>query len=427
MGLLSRLLERRSTLADPSQWLLDAFTTTPTASGLSVTHDTALSVPAVYAAVARISQTVAQVPLKVFRRLPDGGKVPEEQHRVYGLLHDQPNGEMDSFVFRETLQGHLCLWGNAYAEIQRDQAGRVVALWPLIPSQMTLYRGADRALRYLYRLPSGEEIKWTREPGEPAPILHLRAYSHDGIIGRSVITEAREALGLALATQENAARFFGNGSSPGGVIQGPHEMNGETHQRLKRSWESAHKGLTNAHRVAILEHGFEWKAVGVPPQDAQFIEQRKFQVTEIARLFGIPPHMLGDMERATFSNIEQQSLEFVIYAMMPHYVRWESAIKRDILGGRRAGPYFPKFVVEGLLRGDIQTRYAAYAVGRQWGWLSANDVRDKEDMNRIKGEAADAYMTPLNMASGEEAGVRLAKLEAQEQARMLAVVGGQVN
>lgn len=393
--------ETRASLAQPTQWLLDIFGARATASGVSVTHEQALGVAAVYRAVALLSETIAQVPLKVFRQLPNGeGRVEDPEHRLYPVLHDQANAEMTAFEFREALQQDLCLRGNAFAEIQRDASGRVVALWPLRAQQMQLFRSDEtRRIRYLYQVPNGTQIAWEHDPTRP-PILHIRAFSRDGIVGRSVIEVAREALGLALATQEHGARLFSNGATPGGVIEGPHMMEPDQHKRLAQSWNAAHRGLAQAHKVAILEHGFAFKPVGMPNTDAQFIEQRRFQVAEVARLFGVPPHMLGDLERATFSNIEHQSLEFVTHTMLPWARRWEQALRRDLLP---RGVHRARFSFTGLLRGDFKTRQDGYAIGRQWGWWSVNDILRMEDRNPI-GPEGDIRLTPMNMTPSDQIG-----------------------
>lgn len=385
--------ERRSTLANPDKWLIDWFSGGGKAtSGVTVNETTALNATAVFSAVDILSRTLASLPLPVYRRLQGGGKERASDHPLYSILHDLPNPEMTSFELRQALMGHLALWGNAFAEIERDNAGRVIGLWPLRPDRMTVMRD-EQGLLYVYRIgTTGQEVALRQRN-----VMHIRGLSSDGIIGYSPIRLAREAIGLALATEEFGARFFGNGSRPGGVLQHPGKLSEEAARRLKKSWEEMHQGLTQAHRVAILEEGMTWQQIGIPPEDAQFIATRRFQVEEIARIFHVPPHMLADLERSTFSNIEHQGIEFVVHTMRPWLVCWEQVIKRDLFLPRERDTYFAEFLVDGLLRGDIESRYKAYAVGRQNGWLSADDIRELENMNPLPDGQGKVYLVPLNM------------------------------
>ena len=415
--------EARASLASPTRWLLDAWGGQATASGTSVTHETALRHPAMYRAVSLISSTVGSLPLKIYRRLPDGGKIPEQAHRLYTLLHDSPNAEMTSLEFREALQGDLCLYGNAFAHVQRDNQGRVVALWPMQASRMQITRNADRLLVYTYQT-DATRYEFVAEPVRP-PILHLRAFSADGVVGRSPVQVAREAIAGAISADIYGHTFFGNGAAPGGVLQGPRggRLTEQAHQRLRSSWDAAHKGAARAHRVALLEDGWTWNPISVGNRDSQWIEARQMGVVDIARLMGLPPWMLYEMEHsANYSNVEQQSIDFA-REISGWLRRWESQIDRTLLGrGNRT--HFAKFVIEGLLRGDIQTRYQAYATGRQWGWLSINDCRRLEDMNSI-GEAGDEYLQPLNMApAGETPPEGVETLRDDQAARLLALATG---
>ncbi|WP_171804992.1 phage portal protein [Mahella australiensis] len=379
------------------------------ASGVTVNENTALTSTAVFSAVDILSRTLASLPLPVYRRLQGGGKEKAIDHPLYPVLHDLANPEMTSFEFRQALMGHLCLWGNAYAEIERNNAGQVIALWPLRPDRMTVKRD-NQGLLYIYQLPSGGQA------GLRAPnIMHIRGLSSDGIIGYSPIKMAKEAIGLALATEEFGARFFGNGSNPGGVLQHPGKLSEGAAERLKKSWEDMHQGLSQSHRVAILEEGMTWQQVGIPPEDAQFLETRKFQVSEIARIFHVPPHMLGDLERATFSNIEEQSIEFVVHTMRPWLVCWEQTMKRDLFTPAEGQIYFAEFLVDGLLRGDIQSRYQAYAIGRQNGWLSADDIRELENMNPLPDSQGKVYLIPLNMVPADTVTQQSQQTQSQEQ------------
>lgn len=393
MSIVSKLLEKRSHPSNPSQWLLD-LGIKPTASGVEVTTEGSLSSVAVYACVRILAETVSSLPLKVYER---NGKAKNEasNHPLYSLLHDLPNREMTSFELRETLMGHVALWGNAYAEIEYNKAGRIIGLWPLRPDRVTVKR-INGQLIYYVRLDT-EEIPLAKQQ-----VLHIRGLGSDGVMGYSPITLARQAIGLTLATEEFGARFFGNGARPGLILEHPGQLSEQAQDRLKDAIERKHQGLSNAHRLMVLEEGMKATEVGIPPEDAQFLETRKFQIGEIARLYRIPPHMLADLERATFSNIEHQSIEFVTHTIRPWLVRWEQAINRDLLLPSERTKYFAEHLIDGLLRGDIASRYEAYATGRINGWLSANDIREKENLNPIEG--GDVYLIPLNMIPADEIG-----------------------
>ena len=391
--ILSRLLERRAGWsASDERWWHDIGFSESSASGTRVDERSALNSVAVFACVRILSETLASVPLPLYRRMTARSKRRAHEHPLYSLLHDAPNPEMSSFNFREALMSHLVLWGNAYAEIDWNMnKGRPRALWPLLPNKMRVKREKGD-LYYYYRLPNGQEKIF------PAiNIFHIPGLGFDGLIGYSPIYMAREAIGLSLATEEFGARFFGNGAKPGGVLEHPGKLGETAQDNLRKSWNEMHQGLSNQHRIAILEEGMKYHQVGIPPEDAQFLETRKFQRSEIASFFHIPPHMIGDLEHATFSNIEHQGIEFVVYTMRPWFVRWEQIIGKKLLWPDERRDYFAEFLVEGLLRGDVESRYKAYSVGRQWGWLSANDVRELENMEPLPDKQGDIYMIPMNM------------------------------
>lgn len=365
----------------------------PAKSGVSVTESSALTNVAVWACVRILSETVASLPLFVYRRL-QRGKERVTDYPLYKILHDEPNPEMTSFTFRETLMAHLVTWGNAYAEIEYDSDGLTVKnLWPMRPDMMIVKRDKKNSrLSYEYNVPGiGTALL------APHQVLHIPGLGFDGVVGYSPISMARESIGLLQATEEFGARFFSGGATPGGVLEHPAKLSKEAQDRLRSSWNEMHSGLSNQHRIAILEEGMKFSKVGIPPNDAQFLETRKFQKSEIAALFHIPPHMVGDLERATFSNIEEQALEFVVYTLRPWLVRWEQQINHKLLSAPNESDLFAEFQVDALLRGNMQARYAAYSVGRQWGWLSANDIRELENLNPIEG--GDHYLTPLNMST----------------------------
>lgn len=420
-GILAGMFERRYHVKqEPPGWIVEGMPGWTTATGLGLSPDKALEATAVLACVRVLAESVAMLPLPVYRRLDDGGKQRAPDHYLYPLLHTAPNPEMTSFTFRETLMGHVLTWGNGYAEVEFNRGGGINALWPLRPDKMKVTREGGR-LQYKYTLPKkfGEEIK-TLDAGQ---ILHVRGLGFDGLMGYSPISLAKQAIGMVLATEEFGARFFGNGARPGMVLKHPGELEDTDYKRLKDSWAARYQGLENAHRVAILEEGMEIQEIGIPPEDAQFLETRKFQLNEIARMYRVPPHMIGDLERATFSNIEQQSLEFVNYSLMPWLVRWEQEISLRLFTAAERERLFVEFLVAGLLRGDITSRYTAYATSRQWGWMSANDVRRLENMNPIPD--GDIYMMPLNMVPASQAGLDHARNQTRLSDSPTGGLGGQ--
>ena len=365
-------------------------------SGKTVNERTALQTTAVYACVRILAETIASLPMHTYRYTANG-KEKAIDHPIYYLLHSEPNPEMTSFVFRETLMGHLLLWGNAYAQIIRDGRGRVVCLYPLLPNKMLVNRNDQGILYYQYEKDGQTFLLRNYE------VLHIPGLGFDGLIGYSPIAMAKNAIGMAIATEEYGAKFFANGANPGGVLEHPGVVKDPA--RIRESWNAVYQGSSNAHRVAVLEEGMKFQSIGIPPEQAQFLETRKFQINEIARIFRIPPHMIGDLEKSSFSNIEQQSLEFVMYTLDPWVVRWEEAIQRALFSESEKRQYFVKFNVDGLLRGDYQSRMNGYAVGRQNGWLSSNDIRELENLNRIPAElGGDLYLINGNMTKLADAG-----------------------
>ncbi len=375
-------------------------------AGKRVNEFTAMQTTAVYACVRILAESIAGLPLHVYAYRGDGReRVPG--HPLFTILHDAPNPEMTSFVFRETLMVHLLLWGNAYAQILRDRAGRVAGLYPLLPNRMSVNRDDDGRLYYTYQRVTDENPNFSKS-GEVTlsseDVLHIPGLGFDGLIGYSPIAMARNAVGMTLACEEYGASFFANGARPGGVLQHPGVLKDPA--KLRESWQAVYGGAANTGKVAVLEEGMTYQQIGIPPEEAQFLETRKFQVDEIARLYRIPPHMVGDLDKSSFSNIEQQSLEFVKYTLNPWVVRWEQALQKSLLLPEERKRYFIRFNVDGLLRGDYQSRMQGYAVGRQNGWLSANDIREMEDMNPIPAEeGGDTYLINGNMTKLRDAGL----------------------
>jgi HK97 family phage portal protein len=387
-----------------------------TTSGKPVNERTAMQTTAVYACVRILAEAVASLPLHVYEYQDDVGKKLVHDHPLYYLLHDEPNPEMTSFVFRETLMSHLLIWGNAYAQIIRDGAGRVLGLYPLLPDKMDVQRDDRGNIYYVYSRNSDENPMF-KEYGDirlkAEDVLHIPGLGFDGLIGYSPIAMAKNAVGMTLACEEYGASFFANGANPGGVLEHPGVLKDPS--KVRESWNSVYRGVNNAHKIAVLEEGMKYQQIGIPPEEAQFLETRKFQINEIARLYRIPPHMVGDLDKSSFSNIEQQSLEFVKYTLDPWVIRWEQSLQRSLLLPGEKGKYFIKLNVDGLLRGDYQSRMNGYAVGRQNGWFSANDIREMENMNPIPDEqGGNLYLINGAMTKLEDAGV-FAKTDTGQQ------------
>ena len=377
-----------------------------TTAGENVNERSAMQMTAVYACVRVLAEAVAGLPLHVYQYGPGGGKEKAMEHPLYFLLHDEPNPEMTSFIFRETLMTHLLLWGNAYAQIIRNGKGEVVALYPLMPNRMRVDRDEGGRLYYEYTIIGDEAqtMKGMVVRLTTADVLHIPGLGYDGIVGYSPIAMARNAIGMGLACESYGATFFANGAAPGGVLEHPGTLKDPS--KVRESWEAVYGGTRHAHRIAVLEEGMKYRSIGIAPNEAQFLETRKFQIDEIARIFRVPPHMVGDLEKSTFSNIEQQSLEFVKYTLAPWLSRWEQAMARALLLPEEKKKCFIKFNVEGLLRGDYQSHMNGYAVARQNGWMSANDIRALENLDRIPAEeGGDLYLINGNMTKLKDAGI----------------------
>ena len=398
MGILSGLFHSRDKPTNATSGSSYRFFLGGSTSGKTVTERSAMQMTAVYSCVRILAEAIAGLPLHLYTYKEDGGKEKAIGHPLYLLLHDEPNPEMSSFVFRETLMTHLLLWGNAYAQIIRNGKGEVVALYPLMPNRMTVDRDSSGQLFYSYQMNNSDAP--TMKTGtvilKPSDVLHIPGLGFDGLVGYSPIAMAKNAIGLAIATEEYGAKFFANGATPGGLLEYPGTV--KDPDRVRESWNKGFSGSQNAGKVAILEEGMKYTPISIAPEQAQFLETRKFQINEIARIFRVPPHMVGDLEKSSFTNIEQQSLEFVKYTLDPWVVRWEQSLSRALFTPEEKKKYFFKFNVEGLLRGDYQSRMNGYATARQNGWMSANDIRELENLDRIPAEeGGDLYLINGNM------------------------------
>jgi HK97 family phage portal protein len=366
--------------------------------GIDVTEDLSLTYSTVWACVKVISEDLASLPLFVYKR-GDNSKEKAPDHPLYWLLHDQPNPEMTAMQFREALQAHLLLFGNAYAQILLDLRGRPQSIWPLDPKRMTVTR-PGKEIVYEYRLPDGTKELFPRDE-----IFHIAGLGYNGLIGHSPIAYHREAIGVGLSAQQFQGSILKNGAFPSVALThpSPKAPSKAGRDEFRAELAQEYSGRSNTGKIMTLWEGMKAERLSMTMEDSQFIESRKYNRTEICAIYRVPPHKIMDLERATFSNIEQQSISYVIDAIRPWAVRWEQAINQRLLRG--SGMFFAEHSMEGLLRGDIASRYAAYAVGRQWGWLTVNRILELENLNPVKG--GDTRLEPLNMVSIDENGERI--------------------
>lgn len=359
-------------------------------SGKSVTARSAIQVSAVYACVRVIAETVASLPLHVYEQ-QDTGSVKAISHPLYRILHDEPNAEMTSYVLREAMLSHLLLWGNAYCQIIRSGRGQVLGLYPLLPDHMEVDRDSSGKLTYTYTSGDSKVVRL-----DPTDVLHIPGLGFDGVMGYSPIALERNAIGLGIAAEEYGGKFFGNGATPAGVLTHPNTV--KDPKRLRESWNAAYGGSANAGKVAILEEGMRFERIAIPNNEAQFLETRKFQVSEICRIYRVPPHLVGDLEHATFSNIEHQSISFAVHTIRPWLVRIEQSFNRALFSDKEKGRFYTQFNIDGLMRGAYKERMEGYAIARQNGWMSANDIRELENMNPIPDtDGGNAYLVNGNM------------------------------
>lgn len=425
MGLLRdavQAVERASAgplsgIATPEKWVIDWVTGgLQNSAGIRVDQETAMMYAPYFAGVRVIAEDVGGLPLFMYERLQPRGKQRAPQHPLYTLLHDSPNPMMGALGLRENLTAHAINWGRGAAYVVNDpRTGAIKELWPLHPGRLypKLRRtGTGRYERWYQYL---DDVNGIYASLAPAEVLFLPGFGDSGRGGYSIVELAANSIGLGLATEHYGAKTFDNNSAPGGVLSHPDVVSNEARKRMRADWEALHRGISRAGLMAILEEGVTWTNIGLPNDANQFLETRKLQVTDMARWLRLPPHMIGDLDRATFSNIEQQNIEYVSMALSSWLTRWEQAIVTQLLTPEERATFFPEHLVDGLLRGDTQARFQAYSIGRQWGWLSANDVREKENLNPIDG--GDEYLVPLNMvpAGGSASAparsvVRLARL-----------------
>ena len=396
---VARLLPRAevTTARSPATWFMEAlFGQRESASGVRVTEATAMSLSPYYCGINMIAGTVASLPLNVYKT---NGRQRDvwPAHPAHWLLHNEPNPQMTAMSFRQTMVYHAIDKGNAYAEILWDGRGNPFQLWPIPPHLCTPRRDTDGRLWYEIR-PYDKEVRYLKAED----VLHVPGLGYDGVVGYGLLQLARDSIGLSSAQEQYAAKFFRNGGNVSAVIEYDKSLTDPQFQRLNSQIVEKLQGLTNAHRVALLENGGKYKPLNPTHQESQLTEARRFTVEEWARWLNMPPHKLREMTHATFSNIEHQNIEWVVDTIRPWLVRFEQEYNRKLF--RKQSVFYTKHVVEGLLRGDLKSRYDAYAIARNWGWMSANDILELEDRNPLPGDLGDMYLVPLNMISAEHAG-----------------------
>ena len=405
MGFLSGIFKSRDAPKNRTAGSAYSFFPGMSSSGKRVNERTAMQTSAVYACVRVISESVASLPLHVYRYNGDGGKEKAIDHPLYRLLHDEPNAEMTAYSFFEVALTHLLLWGNFYAQIIRNGKGEVLGLYPLMPDRMKVDRDENRRLYYEYTVSSDDPPtnKDATVVLKPEDVLHIPGLSFDGLVGYSPIAMAKQSIGLSIAAEEFGSKFYANSAVPSGILEHPGIL--KDPKKVRDSWMSTFGGSANSNKVAVLEEGMKYTPISINPSEAQFLDTRKFQVTEICRIFRVPPHMVADLDKSSFSNIEQQSLEYVQYTLRPWLTRIEQAMFRRLFSEEEKKAYFIKFNVDGLLRGDYQSRMSGYSVGIQNGFLSPNDVRELENMDLIPDElGGNRYLCNGNMIDIGSAG-----------------------
>lgn len=386
----------RGNLTEPPPWLLSMLGAPTSAAGVDVIPETSITLAAVWDCVNILSQTVGTLPLIVYQN-GAAGKKKALNHPLWSILHDRPNPEMTSMVWRMVMMTHLGLWGNHYSQIVRDQIGRPIGLWPIHPQRVRMMRDIITQKLYYTVAPAFGETGLTTIYAPD--MLHVKGLSLNGLVGFSPIGAAREAIGLGLAEQEFGARVFSNDATAGAMLEHPGTLSDAAYDRLKRSIEDQTRSLKDKHRMLILEEGMKVNRYALPPEDAQFLASREFNVLEIARFYRMPPYKLGVQVGGKASNVEQMSIEFLTDTIMPWLVNIEQEIALKLMNDAERAQFFAEFFVDGYLRGDTATRYGAYAIARQWGWMSANEIRHAEHMNPIQG--GDDYLVPLNMVPAD--------------------------
>lgn len=382
--------------------------------GVSVTPENAWGLPGWFAGVRNIAEDVGKLPWITYERIEVDvagrtrqGKRRAAEHPLYRVLHDVANPEMTAMAWKSASIGHVLTWGNCYSEIVRNGLGEVVELWPIGPHRVTPKRDPEtRARFYRVRLPAPNEDGEYTVDLPASKIFHVPGFGYDGLVGYNVVEIMARSLSLGLAAQEHGERFWANNARPGGVLEVPAglELSDTAKNKLRSQFRAGHEGLSNAQRFALLEDGIKFVETGIPPETAQYLETRLFQLREHARGLRIAPHKIGDLERATFSNIEQQALEYTQDTLGAHLGRFDAQAKKDLLTRPDDAPFFSEHLVDALLKADSLTRYRVYAIGRAIGTFCANDILERENMPPRTDPGGEAYQIPLNVTTEGAAG-----------------------
>ncbi len=369
--------------------------TLPANQAVPLNEQTALSISALFCGVNQIASAVAGLPLVLYQRTPQGKRRAEE-HPLYDILQHEPNAEMTAFVFRHTLMHHVLLWGDGFAEIEFTNGGQVLSLTPLLPNRVRVYRDADtgEVLYEVFAYPTGGS-KTLRQ----WEVLHIPGISYEGIRGMPPMMLARQSLDLTRHAEQFGEAFFRHGAAPSGALKYPGRLSDNARENIRQSWKQLHQGSSNAGSLPILEEGMDWIQFAIPPETAQYLQTRQFQVAEIARWLNIPPPLLHDLSRATWANLEVLNTYFVQYTLMPWLQKWEAEVRRKLLSVEERRTHFAEFDVNRLLRGDTKTRFGVYATALQNGIYSINECRELENLNAIEG--GDEHRVQLNMQSAD--------------------------
>jgi len=361
-------------------------------SGVAITEASALTVSAVYAAVRVIAETIAQLEWEVYER-QDEANIERYDHPLRLLLDQEPNAEMTAFSWRIAMMTSFYLHGNMVAEIERNRGGRPVSLWWIHPARVAMKR--DSTKRIYYEVTDEHGLNPVRL--DPIDVYHVPLMAADGIVGKGLVQRARDSFGLTLGMEQYSGSSFANGARPGGILKHPGKLTTDARRNIRDEWDAMHRGADKAGRIAVLQEGMEFQAMQMSAVDAQLLEQRQFQIAEVARWFNIPPHLLRDLSRATFGNIEHQSIEYKTYTIRPLAVAMQQEAHRKLFSASEKPTYFTELDLDDLSLADLKSRYDAYAVARQNGWMSANEIRDREGMNPIPTDDGDAYLINGNM------------------------------
>jgi len=361
-------------------------------SGVAITETSAMTVSAVYAAVRVIAETIAQLEWEVYER-QDDSNIERYDHPLRLLLDQEPNAEMTAFSWRVAMMTSFYLHGNMVAEIERNRGGRPVSLWWIHPARVAMKRDSTRRIYYEVT----DEHGLNPVPLDPIDVYHVPLMAADGIVGKGLVQRARDSFGLTLGMEQYSGSSFANGARPGGILKHPGKLTTDARRNIRDEWDAMHRGADKAGRIAVLQEGMEFQAMQMSAVDAQLLEQRQFQISEVARWFNIPPHLLRDLSRATFGNIEHQSIEYKTYTIRPLAVAMQQEAHRKLFSQNEKPTYFTELDLDDLSLADLKSRYDAYAVARQNGWMSANEIRDREGMNPIPTDDGDAYLINGNM------------------------------